>query len=42
MGDGGEGATDEREDAEMVPVPAATMAESACCSSHRMVSPSDL
>jgi len=43
VGDGSEGATDASVDAGMVPVPvAATMAGSACCSSHCTVSPSDL
>jgi hypothetical protein len=43
MGNGSEGAMDASADARMVPVPvAATMADSACCSSHWTVSPSDL
>jgi len=43
LGDGSEGATEASADAGMVPVPvAATMAGSACCSSHWTVSPSDL
>uniref|UniRef100_A0A804QWD0 Uncharacterized protein n=1 Tax=Zea mays TaxID=4577 RepID=A0A804QWD0_MAIZE len=43
VGDGSEGATEASADAGMVPVPvAATMAGSACCSSHWTVSPSDL
>jgi len=43
VGNGSEGATDASADAGMVPVPmAATMAVSACCSSHCTVSPSDL
>jgi hypothetical protein len=43
MGDRSEGAADESVDAGMVPVPmAATIADSACCSRHWMVSSSDL